>query len=66
MADKQVSEALIAYGEQIATERNMGTLAAGEHLPYNYFSPSRATGKIEVAGTDRVSAPGAAVETNRR
>ena len=66
MADKRVSEALIAYGERVATELNMGTLAPGEHLPYNYFSPSRATGKIEVAGTDRVSAPGGAVETDRR
>jgi hypothetical protein len=36
MADKHVSEGLIAYGERIATERNMGTLTPGEHLPYNY------------------------------
>ncbi|MEA2720470.1 MAG: hypothetical protein QOJ39_2334 [Candidatus Eremiobacteraeota bacterium] len=65
MADKHVSEGLIAYGERIATERNMGTLTPGEHLPYNYFSPSRVSGKIEVAGTDRVSVAGAAVEEKR-
>jgi hypothetical protein len=54
MAEKTISAALIAYGERIANERGMGTLLPGEHLPYNYFSPLRSTGKIEVPGSARV------------
>ena len=54
MARKRVSAELIAYGERIATIQNMGTLRPGEHLPFDYFSPLRSTGKIAVPGDARV------------
>lgn len=48
---------MIAYGERIAEAENMGTLRPGDHLPYDYFSPLRSTGKIAVPGDARVRAP---------
>jgi len=57
MRRKKLSAAMIAYGERIANSLNMGTLLPGEHLPYNYFSPLRSTGKVEVPGDARVREP---------
>ena len=50
---------MIAYGERIAEAENMGTLRPGDHLPYDYFSPLRSTGKIAVPGDARVLKPSA-------
>jgi hypothetical protein len=63
MAHKRFSAAMIAYGERIAKEQNMGTLHPGEHLPYDYFSPLRSTGKIAVPGNARVREPSPDVAT---
>jgi hypothetical protein len=64
MADKRVSAALIAYGERVADERNMGTLEPGDHLPDDYFSPVRATGEISVPGWARESPPSGTARTS--
>jgi hypothetical protein len=48
---------LLKLGEEYARERNMQTLRPDERLPFGYFNPVRATGRIEVPGDAREPAP---------